>query len=68
MEIVYNNNINKVPFDEIGEGSVFRYNNILFMKIGTLDKICNAVRIDNGSCTNFINEYVEPIKGKFIMD
>jgi hypothetical protein len=65
MEIIYNN---KVPFDVLKEGDVFKYNTILFMKISTLDKIYNAVRIDNGKCTDFVNEYVEPVKGKFVMD
>ena len=68
MEIIYNNNVNKVPFDEIGKGNVFRYNNILFMKISTLDKIYNAVRLDDGRCADFVNEYVESVKGKFVMD
>lgn len=71
MEIIYNNNKNKVPFDELKEGDVFKYNDILFMKtmfISTEDKAYNVVRLDNGRCTDFIDEYVEPVKGKFIMD
>ena len=71
MEIMYNNNVNKVPFDELKEGDVFKYNTILFMKVLTIDtsyKTYNAVRLDTGRCTDFLDEYVEPIKGKFVMD
>ena len=71
MEIVYNNNVNKVSFDKLKQGDVFEYNTILFMKtatILTLEKTYNAVRLDDGRCTDFVNEYVEPVKGKFIMD
>ena len=67
MEIVYNNF--KVSFIELQLGDVFRYNDILFMKIETSTKKYNAVRLDDGRCTDFImDEYVEPIKGKFVMD
>jgi hypothetical protein len=71
MKIVYNNNVNKISFTELREGDVFKYNDILFMKtifIPTKDKTYNAVRLDNGYHTDFINEYVEPVKGKFVMD
>ena len=71
MGIIWNNNVNKVPFGELKEGDVFSYNTILFMKIKfipTNEKIYNAVRLDNGKCTDFIDEYVKPVKGKFIMD
>ena len=71
MEIVYNNNVNKVSFGELNQGDVFKYNTILFMKVPPFyasETICNAVRLDNGKYTDFINEYVEPVKGKFIMD
>ena len=71
MEIVYNNNVNKVSFAKLKQGDVFKYNTILFMKtaiILTLEKTYNAVRLDDGRCTDFVNEYVELVKGKFIMD
>lgn len=66
MKIVWNNNVNKVPFYEIQGGDVFRYNNILFMKITSMSSF--AVRLDNGKCAQFTDEYVEPVKGKFVMD
>lgn len=71
MEIVWNNNVNKVPFGELKKGNVFSYNTILFMKtefIPTNEKIYNAVRLDDGRYADFIDEYVEPVKGKFVMD
>lgn len=71
MEIVYNNNINKVCFTKLKVGDVFKYNGILFMKtmsISTVEHIYNVIRLDNGHYTDFIDEYVEPVKGKFIMD
>jgi hypothetical protein len=37
------------------------------MKIETSTRK-NAVRLDDGRCTDFIDEYVEPVKGKFVMD
>jgi hypothetical protein len=71
MKIVYNNNVNKISFNELKEGDVFKYNDILFMKtmfIQTKDRIYNAIRLDNGHYTDFVDEYVEPVKGKFVMD
>lgn len=71
MKIVYNNNVNKISFTELREGDVFKYNDILFMKtmfIQTKERIYNAIRLDNGHYTDFIDEYVEPVKGKFVMD
>jgi hypothetical protein len=71
MKIVYNNNVNKISFTELREGDVFKYNDILFMKtifIPTKDKTYNAIRLDNGHYTDFLDEYVEPVKGKFVMD
>ena len=71
MEIIYNDNVNRAPFDELKEGDVFRYNTILFMKIKSFNAcgiIYNAVRLDDGRYTDFIDEYVEPVKGKFVMD
>lgn len=67
MEIIYNNNVNKVSFIDLKEGDIFQYNTILFMKIKTPTKY-NAVRLDDGRCTDFIDEYVEPVKGKFVID
>jgi hypothetical protein len=66
MKIVYND-VNKVSFEDLQLGDVFRYNTILFMKIETSTRK-NAVRLDDGRCTDFIDEYVEPVKGKFVMD
>jgi hypothetical protein len=36
--------------------------------IPTKDKTYNAIRLDNGHYTDFLDEYVEPVKGKFVMD
>lgn len=67
MEVIYSNR-NKISFGELQRGGVFMYNDILFMKIETPTQK-NAVRLDDGRTTDFPNdEYVEPIKGKFIMD
>ena len=71
MEIVYNNNINKVPFSELKEGDVFKYGAILCMKIRSFcvcGVIYNAIELDDGEHMDFADEYVEPVKGKFVMD
>jgi hypothetical protein len=71
MEIMYNNNVNKIPFDKLKQGDVFKYNTILFMKTQpffTGGTIQNAFRLDDGRYTDFIDEYVEPVKGKFVID
>ena len=73
MEVVWNGNINKVPFEVVDVGHTFMYNGEIFMRIATIHKIedviVNAVAIENGIVVTFFDdEYVTPIKGKFIMD
>ena len=73
MKVVMKNDINKVSFLSLIIGDVFIYNNILFMKIETSYNATNtiaynAVRLVDGKITDFLNEYVTPIDGKFIMD
>ena len=73
MEIVWNGNVNKVPFKSVNIGDTFIYNADIFMRIASIcnqeDRIVNAVCIEDGIVVNFWDdEYVTPIKGKFIMD
>ena len=73
MKVVMKNNINQVPFASLIIGDVFIYDNTLFMKIevsfnATNSKVYNTVRLVDGKLINFVNEYVTPIDGKFIMD
>ena len=73
MKVVMKNNINQVPFASLIIGDVFIYDNTLFMKIevsfnATNSKAYNTVRLVDGKLINFVNEYVTPIDGKFIMD
>lgn len=71
MEIVYNNNVNKVTFDKLNKGDVFQYNSVLFMKTRAFrvdNTTYNAVRLIDGYYDDFTDEYVTPVKGKFVMD
>ena len=73
MEVVWNGNVNKIPFEVVGIGDTFIYNAEVYMRITNIynqtDRIVNAVSIEDGIVVNFYDdEYVTPIKGKFIMD
>lgn len=73
MEIVWNGNINKIPFEAVDVGDTFIYNEEVFMRLTNIcngeNKIVNAVDIENGIVVTFYDdEYVTPIEGKFIMD
>ena len=73
MEIIWNGNINKVPFEVVDVGHTFMYNDDIYMSITNIlnheDRIINAVNIKNGLVATFFDdEYVTPVVGKFVMD
>ena len=73
MNIVWNGNINKVSFLSLIIGDVFIYDDMLFMKIETsfnanTTSSYNTVRLVDGKLFNFLDEYVTPTDGKFIVD
>ena len=73
MEVIWNGNVNKIPFERVDIGDTFIYNEDIYMRITSVcnqeDRIVNAVCIEDGIVVNFWDdEYVTPIKGKFIMD
>ena len=73
MKVVWNGNVNKVPFEKVDIGDTFIYDEEVFMRIADIcvgeNKIINAVKIESGIVVTFYDdEYVTPIKGKFIMD
>lgn len=73
MEVIWNKNINKVPFEVVDIGHTFIYNEEIYIRITNIptcaDRIVNAVSIEDGLVVAFYDdEYVTPIEGKFIMD
>ena len=74
MEIVWNGNINKVPFEVVDLGHTFMYNGDIYMRTTSIynadtDIVVNAVNIANGIVVTFYDdEYVTPVVGKFVMD
>ena len=74
MEIVWNGNVNKVPFEYVDIGHTFMHNGDIYMRITNVydaDKniVVNAVSIANGIVVTFYDdEYVTPVVGKFVMD
>ena len=74
MKIEYNGK--KISFEKLRQGDVFAYENLIYMKTECIRRhrdsdamdFVNAVNIENGDLIDFMNEYVEPIKGKFIME
>ena len=74
MDIVWNGNVNKVPFEYVDLGHTFLYNNNIYMRVASVyngkdEVVINAVNIQNGMVVTFFDdEYIMPIEGKFIMD
>ena len=73
MEIVWDRNINKVPFEMVDIGHTFIYNENIYMRTVNIcnnaDIIVNAVNIKNGFVATFCDdECVIPIEGKFIIN
>ena len=74
MEIVWNVNINKVPFEIVDVGHTFIYNHSIYMRITSVYNsynsiIINAVNIKSGVVSTFCDDdLVIPIIGKFVMD
>lgn len=74
MEIVWNDNINKVPFEYVDVGHTFMYNGDIYIKTTSIynaddNMVVNAVDIESGMVTIFCDDdYITPVIGKFVMD
>ena len=72
MKVIWNGNVNKVPFEVVDIGHTFIYNEEIYMRMADVysnERIINAVSLEDGLVVSFYDdEYVTPIDGKFIMD